>query len=63
MRIAEPNGKRRFVTCPPGPGQIWKQRIPDPSEPITTACFEVYKMGKHQRTHLFSGDKSSWIIG
>ncbi|CAJ1349068.1 unnamed protein product, partial [Effrenium voratum] len=43
--------------------KIWKQRIPDPSEPITTACFEVYKMGKHQRTHLFSGDKSSWIIG
>ena len=32
-------------------------------EPSASPCFEVYKSGKHQRTHALSGDKSSWIIG
>ena len=43
--------------------QIWNQKIPDMMEPTSSPCFEVYKSGKHQRTHALGGDKSSWIIG
>lgn len=43
--------------------KIWNQKIPDMMEPTSSPCFEVYKSGKHQRTHALGGDKSSWIIG
>ncbi|CAK9020082.1 unnamed protein product [Durusdinium trenchii] len=43
--------------------KIWNQRIPDMVDPVSTACFEVFKLGKHLRTHVLGGDKSRWIIG
>ena len=46
-----------------GLAQIWSQHVPNLIDAIPTACFDVYKFGKHQRTIILSGHKSSWVIG